>query len=163
MKFVLKTVEQKSGKQPANHDTTEYVRKNWSIFVAYYLVTSLAVGLGIAVAMFVFAVLGISKHGNHRPLPVHDSFILAMAILGVVSGVTFFIQLISGPVVFTKDVVCRECHTRLKVNRIAFFTGKYSRPPRCECGGKIEPAFLWKPDVSRLDSLDSPAAWSGNR
>jgi len=155
MNLAFKTVEQRSDRQPENRDTTKYVRKNWSIFVAYYVVTSLAVGLGIAVALFVFAVLGISKRGNHKPIPVHNSLIFSMAILGVVSVITFFLQLISGPFVFTKDVVCKKCHTRLKVNRIAFFTGRYSRPPRCECGGKIEPAFLWKPDVSRLDSIDS--------
>ena len=31
--------------------------------------------------------------------------------------------------------------------------GRYSRSPRCECGGPIEPAFLWKPGVSELDSM----------
>jgi hypothetical protein len=155
MKFVLQTVEQQSKRQPGNHDTTKYARKNWSIFAAYYAVSSLAVGLGIAVAMFVFAVLGVSKHGNHKPMPVHDSLIFSTSILGVVSAITFIIQLTGGPFVFTKDVVCKQCHTRLRVNRVAFFTGRYSRPPRCECGGKIEPAFLWEPDVSRLDSIDS--------
>ena len=152
---MLKTVDQISEPQPENHDTTKYVRKNWSIFVAYYVVSSLAVGLGIAVAMFVFAVLGVWKHGNPKPMPVHHSLIFSMAILGVVFVITFFLQLIGGPFVFTKDVVCKKCHTRLRVNRIAFFTGKYSRPPRCECEGKIEPAFLWQPDVSRLASIDS--------
>jgi hypothetical protein len=146
MKLVLKTVEQKSENQPANRDTTQYVRKNWSIFLAYYVVASLAVGLGIAMAMFLFAVLGISKRGNRKPLPIHNSLMFSMALLGTLSAILFLVQLITGPFVFTKDVVCRKCHTRLKVNRIAFFTGKYSRPPRCECGGKIEPAFLWKPD-----------------
>jgi len=70
MRLVLKRVERKSAKQPENHDTTKYVRKNWSIFVAYYVVTSLAVGLAIAVAMFAFAVLGISRRGNDKSMPV---------------------------------------------------------------------------------------------
>jgi hypothetical protein len=155
MKLVLKTVEQRSDKHPENHDATKFVRKNWSIFVAYYVVTSFAVGLGITMAMFLFAAFDHSKHPKHKPLPVHAPLLFLMAILGVLSAMVFFIQLISGPFVFTKDVVCKKCHTRLKVKRIAFFTGKYSRPPRCECGGKIEPAFLWKPDVSGLDTFDS--------
>ncbi len=148
MKLVLKRVEQKSAKPPENHDATKYVLKNWSLFVAYYVVMSLAVGLTIAVAMFAFAVLGVSKRGNHKPMPVHNAWIFSMAILGVVSAIVFLVQLISGPFVFTKTVVCRNCHTCLTVNRIAFFAGRYSRPPKCECGGSIEPAFLWKPDVS---------------
>lgn len=155
MKLVLKRVEQESAKPPENHEATKYVRKNWSLFVTYYVLTSFVVGLGIAVAMFVFAVLGVSKRGNHKPMPVHSASIFSMAILGVVSAIVFLVQLVSGPFVFTKTVVCRKCHTCLTVNRIAFFTGRYSRPPKCECGGKIEPAFLWKPDVSRYDSIDS--------
>lgn len=153
MKFVLKTVAQKSERQPENHDKTQYVRKNWSIYVAYYVLTSLAVGLGIGAALFIFALFDGSNHGKQKPIPVHAPFLFLMAIAGVLSAITFFIQLVTGPFVFTKDVVCKNCHTRLKVNRIAFFAGKYSRPPRCECGGKIEPAFLWKPDVSRLGSI----------
>jgi hypothetical protein len=119
----------------------------WSIFVAYYVVTSLVLGCGITAVLLVFAVFDDAKH---KPLPVHAACPFLMTIVGVLSAITFVVQLVSGPFVFTTDVVCKTCHTRLKVNRIAFFTGKYSRPPRCECGGKIEPALLWKPDVSRL-------------
>jgi hypothetical protein len=132
---------------------TQYVRKNWSIYLAYYVVTSLTVGLGLTAMLLVFAVFDDSKHGDHEPLPAHAPFLFLMTILGALSAITFVVQLVSGPFVFTKDVVCKKCHTRLKVNRIAFFSGKYSHPPRCECGGKIEPAFLWRPDVSRLDSI----------
>ena len=153
MRFVLKTVPQKSERQPEKHDATQYVRKNWSIYFAYYVITSLAVGVGMAAALFVFALFDGSKHGIDKPLPVHAPFLFLMAVVGLLAVITFCIQLVSGPFVFTKDVVCKRCHTHLKVNRIAFFAGRYSRPPRCECGGKIEPAFLWKPNVSRLDSI----------
>lgn len=146
MKFVLRRVAEKGETQPEGRDPTKYVRKSWVISVAYYAATSLAVGLGLAVMMFGFAVLGVSKRGNRRPMSVHDASIFSVAILVVVTGITFFIQLISGPFVFTKDVVCKKCGRRRRVERIAFFSGKYRRPPKCECGGTIEPAFLWKPE-----------------
>jgi hypothetical protein len=130
-------------------DPTPYVRKHWSIYLAYYLVTSVAIGAGVAVAMLAFAIFGDSKHGSHKPLPDRAPFLFFVAVVGVLSVITFLIQLISGPFVFTKDVVCKQCHKRREVNRIPFFAGKYSRPPRCECGGKVEPAMLWKPDLSR--------------
>ncbi len=47
MKFVLKTVKQ-SQRQPENRDPTRYVRKHWSLFVAYYVATSVTIGIGIA-------------------------------------------------------------------------------------------------------------------
>jgi hypothetical protein len=144
MRLFIATVEQTPDKQHACQNTTKYVRKSWSVFVAYYFVTSLAVGFGITVAMFLFAAFDGSKLRNHKPLPDHAPWLFLMAFLGVLSAIIFLIQLVSGPFVFTKDVVCRKCHSRLNVKRIAFFTGKYSRPPRCECGGRIEPAFLWK-------------------
>jgi hypothetical protein len=149
MKFVLKAVNPKGEAQPANRDTTRYVRKHWSIFLAYYVVTSVAVGVGLGAAMLVFAALNVSTRGSHKPIPVHGALIFSLAILGVVSAITFLVQLVSGPFVFTRDVVCQKCHTRLRVKRVAFFTGRYSRPPRCDCGGKIEPAFLWKREAAR--------------
>jgi hypothetical protein len=152
MKIVLKTVGQANEEQPKSRDTTKYVRRNWIIFAAYYVAASLTLGLGIAAVMFLFLVLGISKHGRRKPIPVHNALIFSIALLSVVSAIIFLIQLISGPFVLTKDVVCRKCHTRLKVNRIAFFTGRYSRPPRCECGGKIEPAFLWEPEPGAVQT-----------
>ena len=152
MKIVLKTVEPANEDQPKNPVTTKYIRKNWIIFASYHIAASFAVGLSIAVAMFVFAVLGASKRGKHEPMPIHDALIFSMAFLIFVSAITLLIQLISGPLVFTKDVVCRKCHARMKVNRIEFFRGRYSRPARCECGGKIEPAFLWKPEPGAVET-----------
>ena len=74
-------------------------------------------------------------------MPVHNSLIFSTAILGVVSVITFFIQLICGPLVFTKDVVCKKCHTRLKVNRIAFFAGRYSVRQDANAAGKSSRHF----------------------
>ena len=145
MNLAFKAVGRINEQQPKILETTKYVRKDWVIFAAYYAASSSAVGLGVAATMFLFAALGVSKHGNHKPMPIHAAWVFSVAIFAVVSAIAFLIQLIGGPFVFTKDVVCRKCRARLKVNRIAFFTGKYSRPPRCNCGGKIEPAFLWKP------------------
>jgi len=147
MKFALKTVKQ-SEKPSENRDMKLYVRKNCGTFAAYYAVTSLVAGFAIAAAVFLFIVSDQSKHGKHKSIPINGALLYFLVVLGVLAAITFLIQLITGPFVFTKDVVCRKCHRRLRVNRIAFFTGKYSRPPRCECGGKIEPAFLWKPDIS---------------
>ena len=155
MRLTLRTVKPQRETQPENRDTTRYVRKHWSIFVVYYVATSVALGVGMAAAMALFLALDPSRHGNRKPIPVHGVLIFSIGTLGVVSAITFLIQLISGPFVFTKDVVCRKCHMRLQVERIAFFTGRYSRPPRCECGGKIEPAFLWKPDVHRCNPSGS--------
>ena len=138
---------------PENRDTTPYVRKSWVLVVAYYAATSLALGFVIGAVLFLFLVLNHPPDGRHARAPVLGMPMFALAAMGVISAATFLIQLVTGPYVFTKDVVCRRCHTRLRVNRIAFFTGRYSRPPRCECGGPIEPAFLWKPDVPRLDSM----------
>ncbi len=77
MKFLLKTVKQKSEKQPENRDTTQYVRKHWSILIGYYVLTSLAVGFGIAAAMFLILALDGSKHGKHKPVPVHGALIFS--------------------------------------------------------------------------------------
>ena len=152
MKFALATVGQTTEKQSPSFDPTKYVRKNWLIFAAYDLATSLVVGLSIVAMLFLFSALDDSEHGKHKPVPVHDALLYSVAILGVLVAILFLAQLITGPFVFTKDVVCKRCHTRLRVNRVAFFTGKYSRPPRCKCGGKIEPAFLWKPESSAAES-----------
>ena len=152
MNFELRTAGKTDQEQPQNRDTTKCVRKNWVVFAAYYATTSMTLGFGLSAMMFLFLVLGARGRSNHNPVPVHSALPFSMAVFGVVSAIIFLIELVSGPFVITKDVVCRKCRTRLRVNRIAFFTGRYSRPPRCECGGKIEPAFLWKADVSRLDS-----------
>jgi hypothetical protein len=155
MKIVLKTAAQPNAEQPKNHDTIKYVRKSWRVYAVYYVCTSLVVGLGLTAVMFGFAVFGGSGHGKHKPLPDHAPILFLTTVVAVLSTIVFLIELATGPFVFTKDVVCKECHTRLKVKRIAFFAGKYSRPPKCECGGKIEPAFLWAPEVSERDSIKS--------
>ncbi len=149
MRLVLRTAAQQGDNPPESRDTALYVRRSWGVFAVYCIGTSLVVAFGLGVMMLLFAVFdNDSKHGKHKPMPPHAALIFAAGVFGVASVIAFVIQLIAGPFVFTKDVVCRQCHRRFEARRIAFFTGKYSRPPRCECGGKIEPAFLWKPDIS---------------
>lgn len=150
MKSVLTSVGESK-----DRDGVKYVRKHWMIFAAYYFGASLIVGLGIAAMMFVFAVLGLSKRADHKPMPVDKAFFLAMGFLIAVTVIIFFIQLISGPLVFTRDVVCRKCRMRQRMKGVPFFGGKRSRANRCECGGKVAPACLWKADVSNPDSTGS--------
>ena len=78
MKIILKTVENTDEKQLMNRDTAKYIHKNWIVIAAYYVAASFAVALGIAVAVFVFAVLGASKSGRHNPMPVKDALIYSM-------------------------------------------------------------------------------------
>jgi len=145
MNTVLNPVGLTKAGPPPDRDPTKYVRKHWLIFAAYYAATSSAVGLGIVVMLVLSSALHNSKHGKLKPIHIHSALMFSLAVLGMVSVVIFLIQLISGPFVITKDVVCKKCHTRWRVDRIPFFRGKYSRPPKCECGGHVEPAFLWTP------------------
>lgn len=159
MRLVLTRVEQAGQEQAEGPDGGKYVRKGLIVFSAYYGLASLAVGAGIAGAMFTLALFGVLGRDNQRPMPAHDLLWFALVLLSVVSAISLIIQLASGPLVFTKDVVCKRCHTRLRVNRIAFFSGKYTRPPRCGCGGRIEPAFLWKPAVARSPQNSEQSSW----
>jgi hypothetical protein len=138
MKLVLKT--QPSEQQPKG-DPTRYVRKSWSVHLGYYLLTSLASGVAITAALLLIALF---EHERNEFFAGYARFLMASA--GVLAVIPFFIQLVSGPFVLTRDVVCRTCRSRSQVNRIAFFKGKHVPPVRCACGGKIEPAFLWTPD-----------------
>ena len=117
-------------------ESPQFVRKHWSFVVAYIVIASFAVGLMVAIMMFLFSHLD----SKHRPMTIHFGLIFT----GVVSAVVFVIQLISGPLVFTKDVVCRTCHRQQRLDHIPFLAGKYYRQPRCECGGDFEPALFWK-------------------
>jgi hypothetical protein len=142
MKLALKTVAQNNVRQP---DSARYVRKSWSVYLAYYLLMSAAIGIAITTALLLIALLEDSTPGRNEFFTGYARFLIGSA--GVLAAIPFLIQLVSGPFVLTRVVVCTECCRRSKVNRIAFFKSKYSPPVRCECGGKIEPAFLWKLDA----------------
>jgi hypothetical protein len=148
MKFAIKTVAQADNAQPGNRDATLYVRKGWAAYGGYYVVSSIAVGIGVTAAMLLFAVFDHSKRSKSRPLPAHAPLLFLSTVAGALSAVVFLVQLASGPFVFTKDVVCRKCRIRQQAKRVAFFSGPYSRTPKCACGGKLEPAILWKPEGS---------------
>jgi hypothetical protein len=152
MKFVLQPRGQNSSGPGCPPDPTQYVRKNWGVFALYYLGTSLALGICLTAIMFGVEVSKASEDATRKPLPAHNPVGFLITMAGVVSVPIILVQLVTGPFVFTRDVVCRTCRRRLKVKRIAFFAGRYSRPPRCECGGKIEPAFLWRPEIAERNA-----------
>jgi hypothetical protein len=141
MKLALKTIAQSDARQ---RDSARYVRKGWSVYLAYYLVISAAIGIAITAALLLIAFLDDSTSGRNDFFSGYARFLIASA--GVLAAIPFLIQLVSGPFVLTRIVVCRRCCMRSKVKRIAFFKSKHAPPVRCECGGRIEPAFLWKLD-----------------
>lgn len=130
-------------RQTTRGDATTYVRKPWIVIAAYKAAASFAVGVGMGLAMVAVAAVSL-QDGQHKPLHAGPAFGLFVAMLVLVSVTSLVIQLISGPFVFTRDVICKRCHRRFQARRIPFFCGRYSRPPKCECGGKFEPAVLWK-------------------
>ena len=150
VKFAIKAVAKGDDGTPDGRDPTPYVRKGWNVFVAYDLATSLVVSLVISAALFLAFVF--DKDSAHKAVSIHGAMQYTLFVMGVLAAFMFLIQLVGGPFVFTKDVVCRKCHRRFRAKKISFFTGKYSRPPRCVCGGKIDPAFLWEPDVWGRDT-----------
>jgi hypothetical protein len=119
-------------------EARQIVRRHWSFVVAYIIVASLAVGVLLAIMMFLFSFID----SKHRPMSIHFAFIF----MWVVSAAVFIIQLISGPLVFTRAVVCQTCHRQQRLDRIPFWAGKYYRTPKCDCGGDFEPALFWKPE-----------------
>jgi hypothetical protein len=104
------------------------------------VIASLVVGFFLTVMIFLCSFF----RGTHSSMSIHAASLISLFIMGVISGAVFIIQLISGPLVFTKDVVCQVCHRQQKLGRIPFFQGKYYRQPKCECGGDLEPAFFWE-------------------
>lgn len=71
------------------------------------------------------SILGLSKRGDSHSVPVDKASVLALAFFLTVAAMIFCIQLIRGPLVFTKDVVCRSCRTRRRMKRIAVFVGVF--------------------------------------
>ncbi|HTR41007.1 MAG TPA: hypothetical protein VMH87_05280 [Pseudomonadales bacterium] len=116
-----------------------YVRKNWIGIGAYYAFTSAAVGSIIAALLFLRFVSG--SHSAHRHINAVDAMVVLTVILSVVM---LIIQLITGPFIFTKGVICRACGEPRTLARIPFFAYKGYRQPKCVCGGNLEPVFFWK-------------------
>lgn len=118
----------------------QLVRRHWSFVFTYIVIASVVVGFGLAAMMFLYLSIRGKNSLSSNPALFHIWLIIA----SVFSAVVFVVQLITGPSVFTKDMVCRTCHRQQNIGRIPFFAGKGYRQPQCECGGDLEPALFWK-------------------
>lgn len=116
-------------------DKPELVRKSRRFVVAYYVIMSLVLGFILPTQAILLGCAG-SRISFGFILP----FVLAFT--GAMSVIIFIVQLFQGPIILTRDVVCRRCHTRRKLGRIPFLLVGRSMPP-CDCGGEYEPALFW--------------------
>jgi hypothetical protein len=121
------------------------VRKSGWAIALYDAAVSLSLGAALALFMSVFILGSLSSASSPRPLAIAPVLKFSIGVMAVVALVCFTIQLIAGPFVLTRDVVCRTCHTRRRADRIPFFRGRFQGPTRCPCGGEFEPAVLWRP------------------
>ena len=113
------------------------VRKHWSIVILYCIATSAVIGSGFAVVPF------ISLFFYYR-FPFPEVFHFVLLTFGPIFLGMFAIQITGAPFVLTRDVVCRTCHKRIKLDREPLMGGKHYSVPKCECGGDFEPAYFWK-------------------
>ena len=109
---------------------------------AHYAFTSSVIGFIFAASQFLIYIS--NPHGTHKHVNVPGGAYTSFIIMVFLSVVIFIIQLIGGPFIFTKEVICRKCQSRQKLDRIPFFAGKGYRQPSCSCGGKWEPASFWE-------------------
>jgi hypothetical protein len=115
-------------------------RRHWSFVIAYCMATSLAIGVIVPGAFSLISVLRGKLRFDSGGRVLHGLLI----IMAIVSAVFFIIQLFGGPFVLSRDVVCRTCHRRQKLNRNPLFAGKGYRVPACDCCGDLEPAIFWR-------------------
>lgn len=121
-------------------ESPQWVHKHWSVIIAYYGVSSLAVGFMLATCFF----LSLFSAKNHQRTPIHDELFFSLVAMGFISAVVFGMQAIYGPLIFTRNVICGKCQRPIKLKRIPFLGGKGRTTPTCACGGEYEPAFFWK-------------------
>ena len=123
-------------------ESRQIVRKHWTYVLAYALVAALVVGFGVTGFLF----LNLFLSGSSTRMPSHFIIQMWLTFGGIVSGVIFLIQLFAGPLIFTRDMVCRNCHRRQTIPRVPFFAGGKGgyKTPDCECGGDLEPALFWR-------------------
>jgi hypothetical protein len=120
----------------------QYVRKHWIIIILYCVLASAAIGFSFAVVPFVLLTF-------YYRFPVLETSHIALWIGGVISAGMFIIQFVGEPFVLTRDIICRKCHKRIRLDREPLMRDKHYRVPNCECGGDFEPAYFW-----RLESHD---------
>lgn len=122
--------------------TPRLARRHWSFVLAYTVVAALLVGFGL---MFGFMVYAGIRHSGTR-VPFHDRLVFFLIFGGVISFAVFVIQVLTGPLVFTRNVVCKTCCQPRKLGRAPFFVGDRGyRMPKCDdCGGEFEAAIFWR-------------------
>jgi hypothetical protein len=118
------------------------VRRHWSFVLAYTVVAALAVGFGLMLGLMIFP----GNRLSHAHLTFHDRFIFFLIFGSVISLAVFVIQVLTGPLVFTRNVVCKTCCRPRKLYRAPFFVGgRGYRMSKCDdCGGELEAAIFWK-------------------
>ena len=111
--------------------------------LAYTVGAALLVGFGLVLGFMVY--IGIRHSGTHAPF--HDRLVFFLIFGGVISFAVFVIEVLTGPLVFTRNVVCKTCCQPRKLRRAPFFAGRGYRMPKCDdCGGELEAAIFWRED-----------------
>jgi hypothetical protein len=116
------------------------VRRHWSFVLAYTVAAALAVGFGLSLGFLVY-------WGSQQdtPVPLHERLVIFLILSGVISATVFVIQVLTGPLIFTRNVVCKTCCRPRKLYRVPFLGGRGYRVPKCDdCGGELEAAIFWK-------------------
>ena len=126
---------------------TRLVRRHWSFVLAYSVVAALVVGFGL---MLIVMFLPASRDPRVR-ITIHMRLVFYLISASVVSFAIFVIQVLTGPLVFTCNVVCKTCCRPRKLYRSPFFAIR-GRLPKCEdCGGELEAGIFWKEERVEID------------
>jgi hypothetical protein len=123
------------------------VRRHWSFVLAYTVVAAFAVGFGLSLALMIYVEF---RHPDAR-ITFHERSVYYLILSGVIFFTVFVIQVLTGPLAFTRNVVCKTCCRPRKLARSPFFGGgRGYRMPKCEdCGGELEAAIFWKSEKLR--------------
>ena len=134
----------KAAGEPGAEVGSPWTRKSRLTVLLYEAGISLLFGTAVGFGMLLFVVFD----NTSRPVSVSRALPFILSIFGIpVALIAFVIQAAGRPFVLSREVVCRECHWQQRADRIEFFGGRYRGPPRCgRCGGKFEPAILWRPN-----------------
>ncbi len=122
--------------------STQPVRKHWSFVIAYCLGTSLTLGCFLPAILFVWGVLqGTFEFGGSEFS--HSTIQFLLFSMATLSAGAFIVQILTDPVVITRDIICDRCHITRRLDR-NFLLQLHFRMPECDCGGKFESAIFWK-------------------
>ena len=135
-----------SGRPDEPVDTRSYARRSVALVAAYEVAASLVVALCVATVLGGLALAGAFQKDGEKPISPHDAIGGAVFMFVLIAIAGWVAQWFAGPFAFTRDVVCRTCRTRQRARRIPFFAGRRITAGRCACGGRFEPAMLWRPE-----------------